>query len=795
MDTSGGSGHSSDPPSSPWAQRFPIDGSTFIVGNTQHSLFAPQFPRINDPKHYDQDPDQSKFQRPQTYKEIDSLLWSEKIQQRTFWGARTFQLAALNRRLMFSTSDGLVSVAGAHRRSLVDKLRALFPQLHISPKKSATKSATSSYQETDDFQMYRRERIKVDQKKWFAFLRKDRWFDWIQFNPDAARSKPNRTWSVDDAEIWDALSVSLELVNFILRALIDEKHDGVSGISLKAAHYWSNFEDIFGEPPAENASVLLSHSMEQTICEKRGTNICEFEQTVNQTVEESEQRLKNLLSNMIWGFEENRGSHAVTRAKPSVGLTNDIYGSVISISTHKLEALLNPDLTLGEFCQLQVDLAITMVHELMHAILFARNVNDTYVGNLLDKERSGRLPEEPYLDAEGFAEAGFYMEQSIFGGVHELIPILPDRHQPPPLAEVLLEWPYASYGSEESPAGWNKAFLEDGALTTIYHVPSVWSSKLLTASFWNDPAYLRKSDNFFHNSRIFKMTAPIKNRKTGECTSPLAVRVPNQPGQPYHYPENQKVADDWFHQGELWNSLRDPWYQNTFKEWEISPWSYMKERLLIDAFARAFARKDHIQCAQIADGFVYKVDWTNGHSKYKKSMPTAVDASPLWIWHAIGLLMLASIPIRRQTLTQKEASHDWLIELVPSKEAAADGHDLTVYIHPDLAPPHKSSVSPSRFYNYAKRGGGRVRDFTQLNYLQLIVDMIKLIAGLGSVVHIKFLDGIIDAEQALLADRKKLAASYPGISHSTRWASKWVFEFPVYDPNTCSFVRSRWKKR
>ncbi len=74
----------------------------------------------------------------------------------------------------------------------------------------------------------------------------------------------------------------------------------------------------------------------------------------------------------------------------------------------------------------------------MHAILQARYLNDDYVGNLLDYKRTGNTAaEEPvcfpwetfimflfdtwtkifkFLDGEGIAEAGHYMEQLFFGG-------------------------------------------------------------------------------------------------------------------------------------------------------------------------------------------------------------------------------------------------------------------------------------------------------------------------------------------------------------------------------------------
>ncbi|TRX89924.1 hypothetical protein FHL15_009196 [Xylaria flabelliformis] len=742
-------------PSSPWATRFPSDGTIFRIGDTKHSLLAPRCPRIDDPKYYDQEPDEEKDHHPRSYKEIDSLLWGERVQRRTFWGARTFQLAAINRRLMFSTNTGLVTVASGHRHSLGDRVKAL---LHIPPKKPAA----SPKEEPDQFQIYRRERIRVDPKNWFPFLRKDRWFDWIQFSPDDAVSEPDRTWSVDDAKIWDYLS---------LRTMMYGRID-----------YWSNFEDIFGEPPTEDAAVILSHAMEVLISETRGSNTVEFEQTVTATVEESEARLNKLLSTIIWGFEDNSNVHAMTRPEPGVGESETPYSSIITINIEKLKVLLNPDLTLGEICQMQIELTVTIVHELMHAINYARCTDDEYVGNLLDEDRSGRIPkDEPYLDADGFAEAGFFMEQVFFGGLCTTLPTSYDRSQPPPpLLQVLREWPSANQASSFVPAGEDKPFMKDGALTTIFHVPTTWPSKLLTDSFWNDPAFA-KSDDFFQNGRVFVMQAPIQNRHTTQCGAPRVRRIPNKPGQP----ENEQVADDYRFQMGHWRKLRAVWYKKALDTWDVSPWSCIKERRCIDSFAKAFAKKDAIECANMADFMVYQIDWTRDHDRYMEYMPTKDDPSFEWIWHAVGLLMLASIPIRkRKTAKAKPKMLDYNIEFSPSQEAAAAGHDNMVYIRPDCGPSIEVIADASELFVQTRpTGGGKVENFTQLSYLELIDDMIELITRLRGAVFEKFLDAIKDAKAALLQDREKLAASYPGNAHATRWASNWVFKFPEYDPS------------
>lgn len=210
-------GSSASPPSSPWAQRYPAPEALVVVNNTKRSLLAPHCPRINDPKFYDQDPNQFTDHGIWNLAEVDSVFWSEKIQERTFWGTLTFQLAALNRHVTFSSASTCELILSGHQPP-VDNLVGRLPQLNSSGSSSAPRP-----READNFKVYQRKRVRIDETKWLSFLRKDRWFDWIQYSPNK-RSRPEKTWSVDDPTVWDALRPVLELTHRIFKALIDDRH-------------------------------------------------------------------------------------------------------------------------------------------------------------------------------------------------------------------------------------------------------------------------------------------------------------------------------------------------------------------------------------------------------------------------------------------------------------------------------------------------------------------------------------------------------------------------------------------
>ncbi|KAF2964089.1 hypothetical protein GQX73_g9465 [Xylaria multiplex] len=203
-----------NPPSSPWATRYPINKFTFKSENTRHSYFAPEYPRIDDPKYYDQEPDPVIILHPHNDEEKDKVLWSEMVQRTEFWGMRTWELAALNRHLRFSRRTGFIS--GGHR--LADGKKTEFPGFLVPPRTSSlsgrrTMPAILSANEERDYSVFEKERIRVNESEWLPFLRKDRWFDWIHMDPGASKSSGDigpepKTWSVDDPKFLNAEGIA-----------------------------------------------------------------------------------------------------------------------------------------------------------------------------------------------------------------------------------------------------------------------------------------------------------------------------------------------------------------------------------------------------------------------------------------------------------------------------------------------------------------------------------------------------------------------------------------------------------
>lgn len=196
-------GFRADLPSSPWATRFPSKFGLISQTNVNHSALVP-VPRVDDPIYYDQN---QAGVPPHNDAELDKALICEWSQYASFRGYYTWEIAVLNRRLFFCPELGPIS--GGHQP--IDKLLSGLRGVETN--------------EERNFFIYERERIKVDETQWFSFLRKDRWFDWIKQVPDFATTQ-RRKWTVDDPKIWGFLRVSIELMNRMVKALIEDTNEG-----------------------------------------------------------------------------------------------------------------------------------------------------------------------------------------------------------------------------------------------------------------------------------------------------------------------------------------------------------------------------------------------------------------------------------------------------------------------------------------------------------------------------------------------------------------------------------------
>ncbi|KAF2964060.1 hypothetical protein GQX73_g9511 [Xylaria multiplex] len=610
-------------PSSPWARRFPARNYTFTFQKENHSVLAPIFPTIENPKYYDQNPTRHPDHRPQTLADEDRVFFTEQHQNFALYGITTWQASALNHYARFSPN---IIVSGGYRP--LDRATGGFPfripsSLPAAPSLGLELAAKGiQTNEEMNFAVYLRERIEIDETRWLPFLRKDNWFDWTEVT-QTFDSAAGKTWSVDEPKLWENLRVSLELVNRFLEALIEDRHEGA---------YWSEYEDVFGTPPEPNDSVLLTYEMEKRISKHRGVP-CPSDYIPKIPSSEWRERLVDLLGRVILGFCDAAEVEGSTYNLVLVDQNRKHYHAAVTLATHRIGFLIGSDLTLGELCLAQVDLALTLMHEIMHAILGVRYKDDDYIGNNLNLERSGPTAQEPFLDAEGIAETGHYMDQLFFGGSEFLFPAASSASMPP-ISMGIREFPWRSYGGR---AVADSAFLQPDALDVIHHVPLTWASQLLSESFWRDPDFARKSENFFHRNDILVSATPAAATEYYEPEVNLGDRE-------HFYLDDEDVADNFELRCDLWNNIRGEWYIEAKIEWQASPWRFIRGRKWCDEFALAFERKDLIMCANIAHNLLYS------------------ETKPYWAWHAIGGTPNASVDTSRSHVPIARDTTNWCMD-------------------------------------------------------------------------------------------------------------------------------------
>lgn len=738
------------PTASPWAERFSSFGDTaqngsFLTwGDSSHSGVAPEIPRIDDPIHYLDVTGVHPYLITPSDEDLDKLFRTEEFQRRRLFGMRTWESATLNSSVQFSPQFGIMS--GGHLLSDVGEYARTCADIYNSYK------------------------IQVDETRWLPFLRKCMWFDWFQTSPPS-ESSGGQVWSVDDPKLWNELSMGLELADRILNALIDDEHPDLRMLLFGRIELWKDaVPPEFGAEPFPNAQVLISYEMECDISKFTGAP-CQNSDLNTVSSPKLKQRLIDLLTTHLWGFVEDQKSvEARDESPPGVPFT-----SISLINTRQLDALLNTQLTLAERCSLHVYLAISMIHELCHAIINSRWQN--YVPGRRNINVALNY-KEPIVDCEGISEIGYTMEQCFFGGSMFCIP------SGVPLGTIIQNIPNALQTNfPHVPGNW----LSIGAPVRVSHVSSSWTSRLLSEAFWKDAGVPQKSANCFHRPSLFVNETPYRMDANLDWSSETKV----DDSLPGTSDGDRSIVQAWHERHALWNTLRAGWYEHEISHWKASPWFWTDYRLQIDKFAEAFSKRDQIRCGIAAQELVMAADWEA--DDFHKYMPQSnTDLNSRWMFHCIGLLMMASIPIRfnrmRRIVQERPV---FTYSAAPSREAAALGFRATV----DLTQGGEArteSVESSELFDQV-HGRGRVNHgFSQFDYLTIVIDMISGITSYA-LVDISWLDAIRDAYKALLADREGIRDLYFE-GQAARWATNWFFKVPKYTKRVGRFENGSFRE-
>ncbi|KAI0536767.1 hypothetical protein GGR58DRAFT_527978 [Xylaria digitata] len=722
-----GSGYVSDTlpsrPLSPWAQRFHynVENRDPLVEDSEiHSGLATEAPRLH-PKYYaDTPPVVIGTPVRQT---LDMTFLYEVWQRQYLRGLESWQVGPLMRYVFFSDKTGVLS--GGHREEDYGPVNA--------PKAADPTNATDVGDRKEDITLgiFHSERIQVDENNWFPFLKRERWYNTIK--PDPRIGGGN--WSVDNPKIWEVLSISLELLDRMLKALLADRHVWMETMLYGLLAPWGR---VSTEPePYEKAVVLLSQPFWNAVCKANG-NPCPIDFITEFTTDEWKVRLETLLKNQTWGFMERPfGSDNVW------GLSTIMHQGMILLDIGGLIRLMSNDITVTERCFIHFNIAATL------------------------------------LDFGGASEMGFASENLVFGGM-VCLGITACRDLP--------------FGAYRSP--WPEPFLiatgtddmderhpvfAPGSPILIDRIPGLYVSKLLSRRFWDDPSIQRKSDNQFHFRRLVWGQTLYRGPSYG-VTFPPAIVTPPPMGN--LEPGEAELIHAWYERIYDWRIRREGWYLSQFNIWTLTPWASVRCRSELLGFNRAFARRDEQVCRAAADNMVSVLNWSEGRRKYVERLRPGRMTTE-WYYHAIGLLMLAALPIRDEKFEEEDEAWS-IITLFPSREAK------NLQIRTSVS----SSVKPDRviyeseLYDPLTRPDeGKITDFAQEDYLGLIDNLFNYVGGLGVEISMPWYREIVRTAADLRRQRRNDKGDAQGRS---KWVKTWNFVVPAYTDTRGKFENGQW---
>ncbi|KAI8946567.1 hypothetical protein F4801DRAFT_593286 [Xylaria longipes] len=682
-------------PLSPWAQRYGVvyeDAFTLGDDKLRHSGYHTGHPRL-DPKFYAEPIPQPEIDECAKFKhqnDIHKLFHIEHKQYGDFKGIKPWQYGPLMQYVRFS-DRGLLP--GGHWRT------------GSRPYRQARYDELADISRLLDGDM-----ITVDENNWFRFLRRDRWYDLY-----GQKQVPSgKVWSIDQPKIWEKAVITMLSTNVNMLNSESSLHTMLFGTLMM----WRDTRAMQPIPePFPDAKVLLSYGLYKSYCDLNNLD-CPIDHLAFISSEDWIIVLEGLLQNQTWGFTDDpddNGSHW-----PG-------YDSVITLGVNVIDSLSGDDITLAERCQLQYQLARTMIHELMHSLGTSR-IKYTFPRDPSSPTSYSTEP-EPFIDFDGIAELGYAMEQRVFGGVVTSLHFTGQY----PLATHHRSWPLLSQAAGDSHLGYKIG--DHPIFSTVQDVivcplPALYTSKLLSRSFWEDPNIPQKSDNFFHRNQLLVGSTQF---------------IPDNP---------LRWQDVTIDRGKLSRGEVDP-----------------GEPEMVSEFGREFRKGNEIRCGQISDRLVNSIPWSTDADTYKAAL---VPSSVEWIVHSI----VAATPIRGTPIAQDVIKICTVLQLHPSARAPMLP---PIDIMPECTNKLKSCPA-SELFDPINTGDQPIFDFDHIDIINVLRNAIRVVLETNIRVSKPWLLEILRVSDRLEEQRNELRRTDPDFHHGL-WASDWDFKIPDYEPH------------
>ncbi|KAI0206157.1 hypothetical protein F4808DRAFT_193647 [Astrocystis sublimbata] len=634
--------------------------------------------------------------------------------------------------------------------------------------------------------IYETERIQVNEDSWFPFFKKSRWW------ASARGTSMNDAWyfSVDNPRVWEELRIALELANRILNTLIKDRHTFLQTFLFGKLTTWEAARnELFDDQPLEpapNTNVLLSYPFyKQKFTEKYPGQPCDMDIILTYPEEKYREMLSIYAAQQDWALSLIR--HDVDDQREA-GRTYMGGLNTIILNADLLESLAFGKITLAERVTLLYKTANTILHELAHAIIDRRATEDDSPFNALDIYEYQAT--EPFVDFASQAECGFYMEAMVFGGPWRDHPCYSGSVEVP-LGGHRVTWPFVDVDdwlpSELGGVVPGLLGAAKAAESRLFLVPAIWCSMMVSEKFWSNDAIIRKSDNFFHQTTMDWFISRHK-RQDSSIRPPPTLNIDD--ALPSINPGIVEIIRDWNFREDLFKKSRDGWYDNEKAIWEHSTWGIMMDlRSSLHHFSQEMKKpvdqRDIYQCANKAWFLSLCVPWTSGRPAYVNSLALGTNH---WAWHCIGLLMLACIPLRSETLYRpaQEPKFRWHY-LKPSSETYPGKSKFLPQlleqgeIH-EIADPNYYC---NPFYDNSALITYSQGLFNHCDYLDIVLSLLNYFSATSAIISTPWLNEIIRVEKNIRAHR--LMNSMTQVDPDATWVTDaWDFQVPEYDPTAMS---------
>ncbi|GAW23267.1 hypothetical protein ANO14919_128210 [Xylariales sp. No.14919] len=208
------------------------------------------------------------------------------------------------------------------------------------------------------------------------------------------------------------------------------------------------------------------------------------------------------------------------------------------------------------------------------------------------------------------------------------------------------------------------------------------------------------------------------------------------------------------------------------------------------SFEDYFRNADEVNCAAVSEDLAQLIP-TSGltREQYRDNL---LKTKHDWIWHCLGLLMMAAIPIRRGVRIRRQRKIDLTIQLIPGKNNP--GLQPLKIDHTEKPKTRAERYGQSKLY-IPGRGEINTVLLEQTYHLQQVREVLKILGEERAFISRPWLLEIMRLHNRLESQRSEIKKEIPG--HSLAWAQDWDFTLPDYDLEQVYWERSenRWRTR